>query len=86
MMREVPDGWVEFTDAFIEEVRIGLHAGWTYSNDGFGENLVCWPEGAAQPAGAWTVKRDRVLGSPARLGDDLVRAAPVGSSLQEQPK
>lgn len=66
-MREVPADWVEFTPAFIDEVQLGLHAGWRYENAGMGETLVCWPEGAAQPAGAWALRRDRVLGEPVPL-------------------
>lgn len=61
--REVPDGWLEFSDAFIQEVQIGVRPGWQYINqDGFGESLVYTPEDGVPQA--WTVRRDRVLGSP----------------------
>jgi hypothetical protein len=61
--REVPEGWLEFSDAFIQEVQIGVRAGWQYINqDGFGESLVYTPEhGETQ---AWSVRRNRILGSP----------------------
>lgn len=66
MMRDVPDGWVEFTAAFIDEVKLGIHAGWSYTNaPSFGgEALVLWPEGASAPSAAYTIRRDRVLGEP----------------------
>lgn len=61
--RDVPDGWVEFTDAFIEEVKIGVRAGWQYFDEpGFGESLFYAPEDGEPQA--WAVRRNRILGSP----------------------
>jgi hypothetical protein len=61
--RTVPDGWVELTANFIDEVRLGIHAGWRhFDGEGFGETVFyAPPDGTPQ---AWQVKRDRVLGQP----------------------
>jgi hypothetical protein len=61
--RQVPDDWIEFSDAFIQEVQIGVRAGWQYiQQDGFGESLVYTPEDGTPQA--WSVRRNRILGSP----------------------
>jgi hypothetical protein len=61
--RGIPPDWVEFTDAFIEDVKIGVHAGWQHLDDpGWPEALVYTPlNGEPQ---AWRVRRNRILGSP----------------------
>jgi hypothetical protein len=62
--RNVPPDWVEFSDAFIEDVKLGVHAGWQHlPGDGFSEAVVFTPEGGGEPQ-AWQIRRNRILGSP----------------------
>ena len=61
--RHVPPDWYEFTDTFIEDVKIGVRAGWQYLPEFDGtEALVHTPEGATPRA--YAVRRNRILGSP----------------------
>lgn len=61
--RDVPAGWIEFTDAFIEDVKLGIHAGWQHLPDtGIAEALVYTPEGGEPQA--WSLRRNRILGEP----------------------
>lgn len=63
--RQVPPGWMEFTAQFVDEVSYKLHPTWRYCKGDMGtEVLVCWPEGAESPVGAWAVLRKRLLGEP----------------------
>lgn len=64
--RTVPDGWIELTAHFIEEVKLGIHAGWTHLPDLSSEPggvVVYTPEDGSTPR-AWAVRLDRILGSP----------------------
>ena len=53
---KIPDDWVEFNEAFIIEVQLGLHPGWKYLHDPE-EVLYHEPH-------AWQLDRNRIIGRP----------------------
>jgi len=62
--RNVPDGWIELTAQFVDEVKLGVHAGWLYGDLGDGGEFVFHVPADGGAPRAWAVRRNRVLGSP----------------------
>jgi len=67
--RIVPSDWIELPPNFIDEVKLGVHAGWSYlRGDLDGELVVYTPEDGSTPR-AWYVQRKCILGSPVPVVD-----------------